>query len=85
MAVPVTDDDERLRDEVVDWLRDHLPADWVEGIEHDDPDRARRARTGFDQQRFLQEIGEAGWASRRGPRPAAARASTPHRLASSRR
>jgi alkylation response protein AidB-like acyl-CoA dehydrogenase len=48
--------------DLVAWLHDHLPADWVAGIEQDDDERARKGREGFDQQRFLHALGEAGWA-----------------------
>ncbi len=55
-------EDRQLRDEVVAWLRDHLPPDWVRGIEEDDPELVHRGRAALDHQRFLEDIGASGWA-----------------------
>jgi alkylation response protein AidB-like acyl-CoA dehydrogenase len=54
--------DDELRDEVVAWMRDNLPADWVAGTENDDADALARGREQLDQREFLRKIGEAGWA-----------------------
>src|SRR5688500_9209255 len=54
--------DEEIRDQVVAWLRDNLPAEWVKGIETGSPDLVREARKGLDHQGFLVMIGESGWA-----------------------
>src|SRR5690554_3041553 len=54
--------DDELRDEVVAWMRENLPADWVAGIENDDPEALARGREQLDQREFLRKIGEAGWA-----------------------
>jgi alkylation response protein AidB-like acyl-CoA dehydrogenase len=54
--------DDQLHDEVVAWMRDHLPADWVAGIENDDSAALERGRAQLDQREFLRELGRAGWA-----------------------
>jgi alkylation response protein AidB-like acyl-CoA dehydrogenase len=54
--------DDELRDEVVAWMREHLPAEWVAGIENDDDEALERGRSQLDQPAFLRAIGEAGWA-----------------------
>ena len=54
--------DDELRDEVVNWMRGHLPPDWVAGIENGDEEQFARGRSQLDQRQFLTEIGAAGWA-----------------------
>ncbi|MFP3906453.1 MAG: acyl-CoA dehydrogenase family protein [Acidimicrobiales bacterium] len=64
MSTDVTNtrSDDQLREEFTGWLREHLPADWVAGIENDDDDALARGRAQLDQAAFLDEIGKAGWA-----------------------
>jgi alkylation response protein AidB-like acyl-CoA dehydrogenase len=54
--------DEEIRDAVVGWLRENLPADWVAGIENDDEELFQKGRAQLDDRAFLRAIGEAGWA-----------------------
>jgi alkylation response protein AidB-like acyl-CoA dehydrogenase len=49
-------------DELVAWLREHLPAGWVDAIDDGDEDAFRAARAGLDEPAFLRELGAAGWA-----------------------
>jgi alkylation response protein AidB-like acyl-CoA dehydrogenase len=52
-----------LRDEVVAWLRANLPADWVDGIENDDPAKVAAARPTLDYNDWCARLGEAGYAT----------------------
>ncbi|HEX2849825.1 MAG TPA: acyl-CoA dehydrogenase family protein [Acidimicrobiales bacterium] len=54
--------DEEIRQQVESWLRENLPADWVKAIDSGDDELLRKARAGFDQQAFLERLGESGWA-----------------------
>ncbi|MBK5224089.1 MAG: acyl-CoA dehydrogenase family protein [Acidimicrobiia bacterium] len=54
--------DDQIRDAVVGWLRENLPADWVAGIENGDDALFRKGQSQLDQRAFLRQIGEAGWA-----------------------
>jgi alkylation response protein AidB-like acyl-CoA dehydrogenase len=54
--------DDEVRDQFLGWLRAHLPADWMRAVETGDDELLRTARRQLDQQQFLVEIGEAGWA-----------------------
>ncbi|HEX7166664.1 MAG TPA: acyl-CoA dehydrogenase family protein [Acidimicrobiales bacterium] len=54
--------DDEVRDQIVVWLREHLPAGWVEAIDTNDESAFSEARRGLDYQGFLERIGEAGWA-----------------------
>ena len=54
--------DDEVREQVTAWLREHLPTEWVEGIEQSDDAKVRQGRSKLDHQRFLEEIGAAGWA-----------------------
>ena len=54
--------DEEIREAVVGWLRENLPADWVAGIESGDEERWQTGRAQLDERAFLKAIGEAGWA-----------------------
>jgi len=54
--------DEEIRDAVVGFMRENLPADWIAGIENDDDDLWRKGRAELDDGDFLRAIGEAGWA-----------------------
>ncbi len=54
--------DEEIRDAVVGFMREHLPADWIAGIENDDEELWAKGRSQLDDRTFLRAIGEAGWA-----------------------
>ena len=60
-AAPVADD--ALRQQVVSWLRENLPQQWVEAIEEDDPAKLREARALVDYNDWCARLGEAGWAT----------------------
>jgi alkylation response protein AidB-like acyl-CoA dehydrogenase len=60
--------DQELRQRVVDWLRENLPADWVEGIETGDEAKVRSARALVDYNDWCARLGEAGWATPTWPR-----------------
>jgi alkylation response protein AidB-like acyl-CoA dehydrogenase len=51
-----------VRTEFLAWLREHLPEGWIEAVDNGDDAALAKARTGFDSQKFLEEIGLAGWA-----------------------
>src|SRR5687768_8623824 len=51
-----------IADEFTAWLHEHLPAEWVKGIESGDEALLAAGRRSLDYQRFLEEIGAAGWA-----------------------
>jgi alkylation response protein AidB-like acyl-CoA dehydrogenase len=51
-----------VRTEFLSWLQEHLPAGWIEAVDNGDDAALAKARTGFDSQKFLEEIGVAGWA-----------------------
>ena len=53
--------DDELRDKVVAWLRENLPAGWAEGIEQGDPEKVREARTSLNAADFLERFGASGW------------------------
>jgi alkylation response protein AidB-like acyl-CoA dehydrogenase len=54
--------DDELREEFLGWLREHLPAAWVKGIEDGDRELLQQGRRELNHQQFLEEIGAAGWA-----------------------
>ena len=55
---------EDLRDMTRRWLRDHLPAGWMEAIDAGDAgDRRRRSAAGSTTQQWCIEFGEAGYAT----------------------
>jgi alkylation response protein AidB-like acyl-CoA dehydrogenase len=51
-----------VRTEFLSWLKEHLPAGWIEAVDAGDDAALAKARQGFDGQKFLEEIGKAGWA-----------------------
>ncbi|MDQ1402509.1 MAG: hypothetical protein QOG03_825 [Actinomycetota bacterium] len=55
--------DEEVRDQVVAWLRENLPADWVKAIDEGDEEAFRMARAGVDYNDWCRRLGEAGWAT----------------------
>src|SRR2546426_11694753 len=75
MSVPmsVTEDlgsltDEQLRERVVAWLHENLPAEWIDAAEADDEDAVRATRRLVDYAEFCARLGQAGWATPTWPR-----------------
>jgi alkylation response protein AidB-like acyl-CoA dehydrogenase len=60
--------DDEVRDQVVAWLRENLPADWVKAIDDNDEASFRLARSGVDYNDWCRRLGEAGWATPTWPR-----------------
>ena len=54
---------EEIREEVVAWLRDNLPPQWVEAIDSGDDAKLREARKLVDYGEWCARLGEAGWAT----------------------
>jgi alkylation response protein AidB-like acyl-CoA dehydrogenase len=54
---------EEIREEVVAWLRDNLPRQWIEAIDSGDDDKLREARKLVDYGEWCARLGEAGWAT----------------------
>jgi alkylation response protein AidB-like acyl-CoA dehydrogenase len=52
--------DTQLAAFVTGWLREHLPAGWVEAVERGDHDAVGKLKADWDQQAFDKELGEAG-------------------------
>src|SRR6476469_1379602 len=50
-----------FRDEFRGWLREVLPAAWVDAVEADDDQRLASARVGFDVERWQRTIGASGY------------------------
>ncbi len=55
--------DTDIRQSVVDWLKDHLPAEWVAAVEASDHKALGAARSQLDVEQFLADLGESGWAA----------------------
>ena len=54
---------EEIREEVVAWLRDNLPPQWVAAIDDGDDAKLRDARKLVDYSEWCARLGEAGWAT----------------------
>jgi alkylation response protein AidB-like acyl-CoA dehydrogenase len=54
---------EEIREEVVAWLRDNLPPQWVAAIDEGDDDKLREARKLVNYNDWCARLGEAGWAT----------------------
>ena len=54
---------EEIREEVVAWLRDNLPPQWVEAIDSGDDAKLREARKLVNYNEWCARLGEAGWAT----------------------
>ncbi len=57
----VPEDDAKLRAEVVAWLREHLPAAWVDAIDRGDPVALAGAREQLDVNAWWHSLGESGY------------------------
>ena len=68
MPEPAERSDEEVRAEVVAWLRDNLPAGWVEALEAGDDATVQRLRMEQDYGDWCRRLGEAGWATPTWPR-----------------
>jgi alkylation response protein AidB-like acyl-CoA dehydrogenase len=55
--------DEQLREHLVTWLHENLPAQWVEAIETNDDEKLRAVRGEVEYNDFCARLGEAGWAT----------------------
>jgi alkylation response protein AidB-like acyl-CoA dehydrogenase len=55
--------DEQLRESVVVWLQENLPAPWVEAVEAGDAGALREARKLVEYNAWCARLGEAGWAT----------------------
>ena len=53
---------ESVREEVVSWLKETLPADWVKGIETGDEQLIAAGQKALPQRDLLRKLAEAGWA-----------------------
>jgi alkylation response protein AidB-like acyl-CoA dehydrogenase len=53
--------DEEIRDAVTGWLRENLPAGWVQAIDDGDAAALAVARQGLDIDDWWERLGEAGW------------------------
>ena len=65
---PATMSDAELRDSIVSWLRDNLPAEWVAAVDAGDPERLAAARKLVSYGQWCALLGEAGWATPTWPR-----------------
>ncbi|HEY7133475.1 MAG TPA: acyl-CoA dehydrogenase family protein [Acidimicrobiia bacterium] len=54
---------EQLREQTLDWLRENLPAGWVEAVDHGDDERVAALRRGLDYDEWCVRLGEAGYAT----------------------
>ncbi len=64
MAVDVRElSPEELRDQTLGWLREQLPAGWMEAIDSDDADGFAAARAGLEYSEWCVRFGEAGYAT----------------------
>lgn len=64
MAVDVgTLDAEELADQTLRWLRDELPAGWIDAVDADDAEALLAARAGLDYADWCVRLGEAGYAT----------------------
>ncbi|MEY2419247.1 MAG: hypothetical protein QOG90_1927 [Actinomycetota bacterium] len=52
-----------VREEVISWLHDNLPAEWVEGIDNNDPAKVAEARKSVDYNDWCERLGKAGYAT----------------------
>jgi alkylation response protein AidB-like acyl-CoA dehydrogenase len=52
-----------VREEVVGWLRENLPAEWVKGVEDNDPVLLAEARKTVDYNDWCERLGKAGYAT----------------------
>jgi alkylation response protein AidB-like acyl-CoA dehydrogenase len=52
-----------VREEVVGWLRENLPAEWVKGIEDNDPALLAEGRKKVEYNDWCHRLGEAGYAT----------------------
>jgi alkylation response protein AidB-like acyl-CoA dehydrogenase len=52
-----------VREEVVGWLRENLPAEWVEGIENNDPAKVAEGRKKLEYNDWCERLGKAGYAT----------------------
>jgi alkylation response protein AidB-like acyl-CoA dehydrogenase len=54
---------EELRDQTLGWLREQLPAGWIDAVDTGDDDAFAAARTGLEYSEWCVRFGEAGYAT----------------------
>jgi alkylation response protein AidB-like acyl-CoA dehydrogenase len=54
---------EALREQTLEWLRDQLPAGWMEAIDADEADTFAKLRAGLDYREWCIKFGESGYAT----------------------
>jgi alkylation response protein AidB-like acyl-CoA dehydrogenase len=54
---------EQLREQTLEWLREELPAGWMEAIDDGDRDRWGKMRAAIDYDAWCTRFGEAGYAT----------------------
>ena len=62
-APPSSLSGEQLRARVVEWLRENLPAAWVQAVEEGDEAKLREVRGQVDYADWCARLGAAGWAT----------------------
>jgi alkylation response protein AidB-like acyl-CoA dehydrogenase len=69
MAVEATDvTAEQLREQTLTWLRDNLPAGWMDAVDAGDDDKVAALRRQLDYSDWCVRLGEAGYATPTWPR-----------------
>ena len=63
-----TSTDQRLEAQVVGWLREELPVEWIKGIENGDEALLAEARPNVDYFDFVRRLGAVGYATPTWPR-----------------
>ena len=66
-SAPARTDDE-LRQEVLAWLGENLPAGWIEAVDAGDRERLSELRRQLDNAAFLERFGSSGWSQPLWPR-----------------
>ncbi len=52
---------QELEAQVTTWLRDNLPAEWIDAVDQDDRDGLAEARRALDVRSWWERLGAAGW------------------------
>jgi len=54
---------DQLREQTTQWLREHLPAGWMDAIDHDDRETWTKLRADLDYDAWCKVFGESGYAT----------------------